>query len=522
VETALKTMPGGCKEGGDEHLGSEFEEGIFGELIRGSGFGDIEGRKAKTDAAIEDLVGKVRGGDVGSPFLNLILGIIAAGDGTGTDTEALVGGYYGTVQVFDDLQPLFDKYIQTKLRGLSGRSLSSLQQTIDNISRSHSQLLKCGIGPSFASQAAPNVKSNTATTSVKTNGTLPVAAAAAASLFVPLVAAQLRNDRIIKAVMPTDTRNNNTDISTLSELLNAQLPISPALKFDTRNWIYTSTDPSNAAPNSESFSLLEQALTKQELSDEAGTDFEITTELHAIMDLTISSRTNKQLSDFMAIMAMFFPTSNGTQAYKPTRITTAGKEYPIIGPVGVIFPAVSDLIPGYRASPNITSQSTTSNPNTNGFPAGSGGALNPVPPTDSDISAVLYSAATLRMHIDPVHYIDAKPKITNPGDHFYILDLVSGKEIPSKYSVQYRGGKGRDGQAMEFGVLEAEIEYGKGVWAGGWGGGGAFAVAVKGWVEAESGAVGREGWRRRSGGIVEVLGWVGVAMILTSTALVVM
>jgi len=121
------------------------------------------------------------------------------------------------------------------------------------------------------------------------------------------------------------------------------------------------------------------------------------------------------------------------------------------------------------------------------------------------------------MHIDPVHYIDAKPKITNPGD-FYILDLVSGKEIPSKYSVQYRGGKDRDGQPMEFGVLEAEIEYGKGVWAGGWGGGGAFAVAVKGWEE-ESGA---GGWRGRSGGIVEVLGWVGVAMILTSTVLVVM
>jgi len=126
------------------------------------------------------------------------------------------------------------------------------------------------------------------------------------------------------------------------------------------------------------------------------------------------------------------------------------------------------------------------------------------------------------MHIDPVHYIDAKPKITNPGDHFYILDLVSGKEIPSKYSVQNRGGKGRDGQPMEFGVLEAEIAYGKGVWAGGWGGGGAFAVAVKGWVEAESGAVGRGGWRGGSGGIVEILGWVGISMTLTSTVLVVM
>ena len=92
MEATLKTIPKRCKEGGDEHLGSDFEEGIFGELIGGRGRGNIEGREAKTEVAIEDIVGKVRGGDVGSPFLNLILGINTMGDGTGTDTEALGRG----------------------------------------------------------------------------------------------------------------------------------------------------------------------------------------------------------------------------------------------------------------------------------------------------------------------------------------------------------------------------------------------------------------------------------------------
>ena len=94
----------------------------------------------------------------------------------------------------------------------------------------------------------------------------------------------------------------------------------------------------------------------------------------------------------------------------------------------MVFPAASDFIPGSGTRANASDPNSDLNANPNGITKGTGGGLNPVSPTDADIASVLYKSATLRLQIDPVHYVDAKPKI-NASQHFYVLDLISGKEI---------------------------------------------------------------------------------------------
>ena len=169
----------------------------------------------------------------------------------------------------------------------------------------------------------------------------------------------------------------------------------------------------------------------------------------------------------------------------------------------MVFPAASDFIPGSGTRANASDPNSNPSDNPNGITKGAGGGLNPVAPTDADIASVLYKSAVLRLQIDPVHYVDAKPKI-NATQHFYVLDLVSGQEITSKYTVLSIGGKDREGNPMEFGMLEAQLEFGQGVWAGGWSGGGAFAVGVKDWVESGGATVEWKG----------VWGWVMVVIML--------
>lgn len=511
VEAARKITPDACKEG-DEHRGGEFEEDIFKRLVQATGFGDISGRQAKTDAAVAELTQQIESGNIGSPFLNLMMGIGAFGDG-GTDTKALAQGYYSTIQVFSDLQPLFESYIKEKIGGDGGSGLNSLEGIIDSLARSHSQLLKCGVAPSFSAQGVPSINSKTGTPNTSNNNeNLTPAAAAAASFFIPLVAAQLRNDRIIQAVQSqSGTRDSSPSIADFANLLNAQLPVSPDLQFDISNWLFGPGPSTN--PNSEAFSLLSQSVLKAELSNEAGSSFDLTTKLEGALDLSIPSRTNPDLSDFTAFMGLFFPTANGTHATKPIGITVAGKAYPIVGPAGVVFPAAGQLIPGFATAGNISTSGTTNN---NVFAqAGGGGAITPIVPTNGDIQSLLYESAILKFLVNPVHYIHANPPITVPRDHLYILDLVSGKEIPSTYSGVV--GKDSDGNDLEIGKLEATLAFGSGIWGGGWGGGGAFVVGVKDWVDAESGsAVVMVRWRSgtQEWGLKGVVGWVmGIVLL---------
>ena len=479
-----------------EDLGSEFEDGIFSDLVQGSSFSDVAGRLGKVNSAVKDLAQKIDNKDIASPFLNFML---SAGE-TRNSTQSLAKTYYSTIQVFDDLQPILDKYLQGKV----GESDSgSIEETITKLAHSHSQFMKCSVGVSYFAQTADN-KGSGASKAV----TLPPAAAAAASFFVPVVAAQLRNDQLIKALESSSSLDlSSASIKDLADYLKAQLPESPNLQYDTRNWIFPGSnektlDNGTESAISEDSALLEQSFVKQEMSKSGGSHVTLTNELYAVLEIE-TSRKEKNLSDFVAASGLFFATPNGDQAFKPIKLSVAGSPFTIVGPIGMVFPAASDFIPGSGTRANASDPNSNPSDSPNGIAKGAGGGLNPVTPTDADISSVLYKSATLRLQIDPVHYVDAKPKI-NASQHFYILDLVSRQEIISRYSVLSIGGKDRDGNPMEYGMLEAQLEFGQGVWAGGWSGGGAFAVGVKDWVESGGATL-------KWGG---VLGWVMVVIIL--------
>ena len=494
VANVQKVISPACQ---GEDLGGEFEQNIFTGLVQGDSFSDVSGRQGKADSAINDLVQQINNQEIASPFLNFMLSA-----GLSRDTKDLAQTYYSTIQVFDDLQPVMVEYFQQKV---GDSDSESIKDTLNNVTRSHSQFMKCSVGASYFAQSQDSKSSTTAS-----KATLPPAAAAAASFFVPVVAAQLRNDQLIKALESSSSLDLSTSsIKDLASYLQAQLPMSSALQFDTRNWVFSS--PANSQgdagsdTDSESAALLEQSFVKEEMSKKAGSQVTLINELHTILELE-TSRDDQRLSDFMAASGLFFPTPDGHQAFQPLQISINGSSFTIVGPIGMVFPAASDFIPGMGTRSNASDPNSNESANPNGFAKGAGGGLEPVSPTDADIASVLYKSATLRLHIDPVHYMDAKPKI-NASQHFYILDLVSGQEISSKYTISSIGGDDRQGKPLEFGVLEAQLQFGQGIWAGGWSGGGAFAVGVKDWV-ASDGASLKEMWKN------PIWGWVMGVIVL--------
>ena len=126
-----------------EDLGSEFEDAIFSDLVQGSSFSDVAGRLGKADLAVKDLAQQIDNKDIASPFLNFML---STGE-TRDSTQPLAKTYYSTVQVFTDLQPILDKYLQGKV----GESDSgSIDETITKLAHSHSQFMKCStVGPLY-------------------------------------------------------------------------------------------------------------------------------------------------------------------------------------------------------------------------------------------------------------------------------------------------------------------------------------------------------------------------------------
>ena len=495
VADVQKIIPPACK---GQDLGGEFEQNIFTGLVQGDSFSDVSGRQGKADSVINDLVQQIDNKEIASPFLNFMLSA-----GVSQDTQNLAQIYYSTIQVFDDLQPIMVEYLRQKV---GDSDSESIKDTLNNITHSHSQFMKCSVGASYFAQSQGSKKSTTAS-----KASPPPAAAAAASFFVPVVAAQLRNDQLIKALETSSSLDLSTSsIRNLASYLHAQLPMSPALQFDTRNWVFSNhaNSQGDAESDSESSALLEQSFVKEEMSKKVGSQITLINELHTILEL-VTSRDDQRLSDFMAASGLFFPTPNGNQAFKPIPITIGGNSFKIVGPIGMIFPAASDFIPGMGTRLNASDPNSNESANPNGFAKGAGGGLTPVSPTSADIASVLYRSATLRLHIDPVHYMDAKPKI-NASQHFYILDLVSGQEISSKYTIQSIGGNDCQGKPLEFGVLEAQLKFGQGIWAGGWSGGGAFAVGVKDWV-ASDGASLKEMWKN-----IPIWGWVMGVIVLVS------
>ena len=503
VNNIQKVIPTECQ--GQEYLGDQFEEYVFRELVQNSSFSDVSSQQAKANSTVNYLTQQIQGGKIGSPFLNFMMSV-----GVEQDTRKLVQIYYGTVEVFGDLQPIFVKYIQGEI-GSSDKG--SIKDTIGKIARSHSQFLKCGISPSYfvqSNQTSESSQSIRRRDSTSTGVTLPPAAAAAASFFVPVVGVQLRNNEVIKALLSSKSLGlGNSSIEDLVEYLQGELPHSSELKFDTRNWLFPNPVGTQGSVNnnSESSALLDQSLVKQEMSKEAGSNVTFINELLTKMELD-TSRDDQRLSDFMAASGLFFATPDGSQASKPIEVKTGAGGFTIVGPIGMVFPAASEFIPGMGASSNVSNPRASAPTEPNYFPPGSGGALSPVAPTDADITSVLYKSATLRIHVDPKHYIDADPKI-DPSSQFYILDLVSGKKIPHNFD--------STGNSSVYGTLEAQLGFGNGVWAGGWGGGGAFAVGVENWVEKPKGSATRMRMLTvNNQGILAVLGWVTMIIMLTS------
>ncbi|KAF8470748.1 hypothetical protein BDZ91DRAFT_847047 [Kalaharituber pfeilii] len=494
----------GCVKN-NEPTGGEFEEEIFRELIEDSKFGDVQGRLSRVQDRINELVKSIENREIGSPFLNLMLAMngqvgVSNGDGE-RDTRKLVQAYYSAIQVFEDLQPIFERYIRKKVPTAS----AAPDSTVKEVSRWHAQFLKCGFAPSYATQAK--------------KGYLTPANAAIASLFIPLAGVQLRNSLMFGAMR----ENSTMQAVEFATIVEAELPVSEELRYDIRNWIYRNvekdggnTEKDNQGggnANGESAALLEQALGKAELSDEKGTNFDI--KLNSTMEILIKDRTDGNLQDKMAMMGLFFPTANGKESMKPIRISAGppalGRQVFVVGPVGVVFPAATDLIPGYTTGVNITSsQSNISESDIlNSFAAGFGGALKPQVPNETDIRNVMYRDATLRISINPMHYSDANPRIENPEQMLCVVDLVSGTELNGGgvYRVEKRERKDENGEEIEYGILEVNMTFGKGVWAGGWGGGGAFAVGVRGWVESCGVSI------ARGGGVwsvmwVVIVGWL--------------
>ena len=490
VDDILTTIPTACRA--KEYLGSQFEEYVFKQLIQDASFSDVPGQQAKVDSAISSLTVQIEDGEIGSPFLNFIMSL-----GVKQDTKKLVQTYYGTVKVFGDLQPIFAKYVQDQI---GSSDSGSVKDKIGKVARSHSQLLKCGIAPSYFTQTQDSASKST---------TLSPAAAAAAAFFVPVVGVQLRNNEVIKALRSSKSLHLDTlSIEGLAGYLGGELPLSPNLKFDTRNWLFPNSAGTQGGvnENSESSALFGQSIAKKEMSKLAGSDVALINELLTKLEVD-ASRNDERLSDFMASSGLFFATHDGSQPSQPFDVMTAAGSFRIVGPIGMIFPAASELIPGMSANSNVSNPSSGAPKNPNWFSPGAGGALNAVAPTDADIASVLYKSATLRIHVDPVHYVDADPPI-DPSLKFYILDLVAGKEIP------------HTGSSSGDGTLEVQLTFGSGVWAGGWGGGGAFAVGVKDWTPStptptlQNSAPQRGVLQGENQQIPAVLGWVVVILML--------
>ena len=468
-----------------EDLGSEFEEYVFEKLVEGSS--DVSARKAKVDSALDNLAQQLDSKDIASPFLNFMTSV-----GEQQETRTRAETYYRTVQTLEDLKPIVEQYIQSKM---TGSDSGSAKDIINKIAYSSSVFLRCALARSFESEASTS----------SPPGTLAPEAAAAASFFVPLVGAQLRNDEVIKSLVSSGI--GNSDIEDLSNYLGVDLPMSQNLKYDTRNWLF----PQSAGPsgpdnvNSENSALPWQNLTKEEMSDKVGSKITLLNELFSILEIQ-TSRDDKELSDFMAASALFFLISDGKTPSSPYYITLhSGKRIPIVGPVAMAFPAASEFIPGLSASSNVLDPKSDPPASPNWFSKGSGGALNPVAPTDADIASVLYKAATLRFTVSSESYKDANSKV-DPAN-FYILDLVSGDRIPSNMSQQMD-------QDVKHVLLEAQLEFGKGVWAGGWAGGGAFAVGVDNWEEGKSSAAAWLGMSRGRQDMIALFAWVVMGSIL--------
>ena len=175
VNNIQHVIPPGCKDKG--YLGSQFEEYIFKELVQESSFSDVSGRQAKMISTINQLTQQIEKKEIGSPFLNFMMSV-----GVVQDTRKVVQIYYGTIGAFEDLQPIFVKYIHKEI-GSSNKG--SIKDTIRNISQSHSQFLRCGIAPSYFAQSTDYEQSIKRRDSTPITAQLPPAAAAAASFFVP-------------------------------------------------------------------------------------------------------------------------------------------------------------------------------------------------------------------------------------------------------------------------------------------------------------------------------------------------
>ena len=146
------------------------------------------------------------------------------------------------------------------------------------------------------------------------------------------------------------------------------------------------------------------------------------------------------------------PLSQIDPSDKPMKLSVAGSPFTIVGPIGMVFPAASDIIPG--SSTHANASDPNSDPSDNPDRITRGAILfRPRMRTLPLLESVLYKSATLCLQKDPVLYVDARPKV-NASQHLYVLDLVSGQEITSKYSVLSVGGTDRDGNPIEYRKLE--------------------------------------------------------------------
>ena len=83
--------------------------------------------------------------------------------------------------------------------------------------------MKCSVGAAYFAQTADSKGSKAVT--------LPPAVAAAASFFVPVVAAQIRNDQLVKALQSAGSLDlDSASIADLASYLEAKLPKSIAYK----------------------------------------------------------------------------------------------------------------------------------------------------------------------------------------------------------------------------------------------------------------------------------------------------
>ena len=446
-------IPPGCKEG--EDLGGKFEEHVFNKLIQGSSFEDITARKEKVDSTIAILTKRIKKREIASPFLNYMFSL-----GAGKKVEKLVETYYSSVQLFGDLHPIFTKDIHDQLDTCDR---GSVKEIVGKIGRTHSTLLKCGLGPSFVAQSFQDMNSThhvrkRATTS--TPKTFSPQEGTAASVFISLLGVQNKNQEMVNALQQQD--QTDMSIEDIADALDAELPLASSLKPDPRNWVFSapgSTARKRQAPtgnneNSES-NAVGGSVEKDEISEETDYQADTTIEDKDGLISKLESDSDDDLND--SVVEVIIVEGEPAQPNPGN-------------PQVVILPANAD--PSVEKDPAGAATNTRKRAILDQFPPGTGGALEPVAPTDADIGAVMYKSATLRIQVDPKFKED--PNI-DPSKQLYIQDLVSGKELKTKYLLE----KLNEDDESETEFLEAKLKFGEGIWAGGWGGGGAFEVKVK-------------------------------------------